>query len=162
MASIKLTQTTTHVVEVKKVRIGTQSSIVSWYESSQEEDNELIIGSFWRGVDLKTRDYFHMTDERSKKHFIVSFPKGAIKGSAHAVSKYLLNEFIQWGDLVFGEWAGKFKGEIDVITKGGLVWHRDSPPLANVDRLYFCVYPESDRLIIRHAVPASKKKSQPK
>ncbi|MNC53912.1 hypothetical protein D3C75_1033640 [compost metagenome] len=163
MASIKLTQTTTHIVEMKKVKIGTQSSILSWHASSLEEGNEMVIGSFWRDVDLKARDYYHMTDERSKKHFIVSFPKGAIKGPAHAVTKYLLGEFVQWGELVFDEWVNKFKGQVDNVTKGGLVWHRaDAPPMANVDRLYFCIYPERDKLIIRNAVVAHKKKSQPK
>lgn len=161
MASIKLTQTTTHVIEMKKVPIGTQTSILSWHESSLEEGNELVIGSFWRDVDLKARDYYHMTDERTKKHYIVSFPKGAIKGPAHAVSKFLLGEFVQWGELCFGEWTNKFGGQIDNVTQGGLVWHRaDAPPKANVDRLYFSIYPERDRLIIRHAVVAHKKKGK--
>ncbi|MNB61076.1 hypothetical protein D3C87_1090820 [compost metagenome] len=157
MATVKQVQTITTSIHMRKVTIRNQQSVLTFFEG---EPSEIVMSSLAYPVDLDTKDYWNIHDERDGRRYVVEFPKGTFKGNQQLVTKKLLEEYVQWSSLCFGEWENRFKGKVIALIPENLTPHATAP-LPDQDRLYYWTWPDSDRLHFRYGVKKHKRYAQP-
>lgn len=153
MATVKQTKTIVTCIHMNKATIHNQQSVLTFFEG---EPCELVLSSLAHPVDLETKDYWNLHDERDGRRYVVEFPKGMFKGNQQLVTKKLLGEYVEWSGLVFGEWTNKFKGKVIEIVPENLT-HHATAPLPDQDRLYYWTRPGSDRITFRYGVKKHKR-----
>lgn len=153
MATVKQTKTIVTCIHMSKVTIHNQQSVLTFFDG---EPCELVLSSLAQPVDLETKDYWNLHDERDGRRYVVEFPKGMFKGNQQLVTKKLLGEYVEWSGLVFGEWVNKFKGKVIEIVPENLT-HHVTAPLPDQDRLYYWTRPNSDKITFRYGVKKHKR-----
>jgi hypothetical protein len=153
MATVKQTKTIVTCINMNKVGIRNHQSVLTFFEGGS---SDLVLSSLAHPIDLEAKDYWNLHDERDGRRYVIEFPKGTFKGNQQLVTKKLLEEYVEWTGLVFGEWQTKFKGIVIELTPERLTKH-DVAPLADEDRLYYWTRPDSDRITFRYAVKQHKR-----